>query len=542
LVVQRTARQWLAVRKTNQLRQERAALVLQSAWRRKKAQINLLYSLVHIILVQSLARRFLAKKQVEGRRKESEKNASVQRRFDVAATKIQKSWRGFWGFSHYVIVQYDITRIQALMRGKLARNAFNLKLGCAILIQATVRRFLSRKAASVKLIERSITVSRALELRERNAVKHIQFWWRIVLDWMKEKKAALIIERFFIFVKKEVDRELLQIEQKQIMKEKSRKKKQKGFKKNFPEEDWLNGPNGFAHELSKKQIRSQSAPRPRPPQKSLPIKNTCEYKGLQNGGDHGFLEYPSDFQSPPDVLHLAPSADFSMVSNITNPSVLNNFSKGFPQPAENIYKEVKARPKNEKSRRLSTEDYIKKYGGLQTAPNSSSHSRSHHFFSEDGKSKDRNRAGSPSHVQGQKKASTPRKRRDHHGKPISLSTKGHDFEMNGKAPPATPRSSTEAGGRGNRSSSRSRRSSSQRLPPVTPTRKKSASILRTATAVTECSTPVENDKVYIPARQSPGKRHGNSVMIMKTNPDFMDDRTIEEAHEIMLLGDDYGEV
>jgi len=29
---------------------------------------------------------------------------------------------------------------------------------------------------------------------------------------------------------------------------------------------------------------------------------------------------------------------------------------------------------------------------------------------------------------------------------------------------------------------------------------------------------------------------------MKTNPDFADDKTIQEAHEIMLLGADYGEV
>jgi len=88
-------------------------------------------------------------------------------------------------------------------------------------------------------------------------------------------------------------------------------------------------------------------------------------------------------------------------------------------------------------------------------------------------------------------------------------------------------------------------SSSQFLPPVTPTRKKTAAILRSATALTECSTPVENEKMYIPPRprQSTKKnRGGNAVMIMKTTPDFMDDKTIEEAHEIMLLGDDYGEV
>ena len=139
---------------------------------------------------------------------------SIQRRKDFAATTIQKSWRGFWEYSHFVIVRYETTRIQALYRGKLARDRYQLKLGCAILIQAASRRFLARKAISSKVVDGAIVAARALELRERNSAKHIQFWWRIVLDWMKEKRAALVIERFFIFVKTEVERELLKQEQK----------------------------------------------------------------------------------------------------------------------------------------------------------------------------------------------------------------------------------------------------------------------------------------------------------------------------------------
>jgi hypothetical protein len=63
LVVQRTVRQWLALRKVNDLRQEnvrkakalelqKAAIVLQSNWRRHSAQVTLLYSMVHIIIAQ----------------------------------------------------------------------------------------------------------------------------------------------------------------------------------------------------------------------------------------------------------------------------------------------------------------------------------------------------------------------------------------------------------------------------------------------------------------------------------------------------------
>jgi hypothetical protein len=44
-----------------------AAIVLQSAWRRKQAQTNLLYYLVRIIMVQSVARRYLSKEEVKSR-------------------------------------------------------------------------------------------------------------------------------------------------------------------------------------------------------------------------------------------------------------------------------------------------------------------------------------------------------------------------------------------------------------------------------------------------------------------------------------------
>jgi hypothetical protein len=60
---------------------ERAAIVLQSAWRRKQAQTNLLHSLVDIIMVQSVARRYLSKDEVQGRRNEVN-SLQIRARFD----------------------------------------------------------------------------------------------------------------------------------------------------------------------------------------------------------------------------------------------------------------------------------------------------------------------------------------------------------------------------------------------------------------------------------------------------------------------------
>jgi hypothetical protein len=60
---------------------ERAAIVLQSAWRRKQAQTNLLISLVGIIMIQSVARRYLSKDEMQGRRKEVH-SRQIKARFD----------------------------------------------------------------------------------------------------------------------------------------------------------------------------------------------------------------------------------------------------------------------------------------------------------------------------------------------------------------------------------------------------------------------------------------------------------------------------
>jgi hypothetical protein len=60
---------------------ERAAIVLQSAWRRKQAHTNLLHSLVDIIMAQSVAQRYLSKDEVQGRRNEV-KSLQIRARFD----------------------------------------------------------------------------------------------------------------------------------------------------------------------------------------------------------------------------------------------------------------------------------------------------------------------------------------------------------------------------------------------------------------------------------------------------------------------------
>lgn len=229
LVLQRSMRKWLAKKRVNSMLQERAAVKIQAQWRRQTALIGMLYDLVHIIIVQSLVRRFLARKQIPQKRMEYSRKMQHQQMLDTAATKIQTAWRGFWGYSHFIIMQYEIIRLQAIIRGRAARILFSLKLGCCIMIQSAVRRYLaSKKTYSMKLT-RATFGAEVEGLRMKVACRKVQFWWRVVIECSKEKKAALIIERFFVMVKAEVDKEI--VRQQEIERRESMKAKERQIKK-----------------------------------------------------------------------------------------------------------------------------------------------------------------------------------------------------------------------------------------------------------------------------------------------------------------------
>jgi hypothetical protein len=429
LVVQRTIRQWLAVSKAKVLRAEKAAVAIQSQWRRHKSKMTLLFTLVHIIVAQSVARRYLSRIAVQRRKKELAEVAKKEQYRDHSAMTIQKAWRGFWEFSHYIIIQYEVTRVQALIRGKLARNDYNLRLGCTIIIQATARQFLAKKAIDHKVVSEALVAASAHELRERNAAKRVQFWWRIVLDWTKEKKAALMIERFFIHVRAEVDREIMNRErQKKAKKEKRRKRKES---LNTVDEDKA---DAFAYPAESATVvsdtsRSQSAPRMRGPSMGVSIPGRdghAQNQGFRHRAssptmklvmrheDGGSRTPPiqrvdstaSSRMRPTDAVSMAPSEDVSEMSGITTPSVFPSTPPKYSQrlrpsrssrtdvtdelsleeafhdleTSQSKDNSVTAEPSQSKDNRMTTDDYIKKYG-LKTAPNRSSR-KSKHFFGE----------------------------------------------------------------------------------------------------------------------------------------------------------------
>lgn len=295
-------------------------------------------------------------------------------KLDSAATKIQTAWRGFWGYSHFIIMQYEIVRLQAIIRARASRTRFSLKLGCCIMIQSAVRRFLANRKMHKLKIARVAQAAAVEGMRMRLACQRIQFWWRVVLECNKEKSAALTIERFFLMVKSEVDKEIRRQSYIQKASKRSRRARQRDY---VGEEDddillervWLNTVDEdrvdiFACSSSQeggqqsRGQRSQSAPRlhPNPSYISEPsgegtpssrgvqhhpsspnmklvmryeddpaMRRELDMKTRQEEALRASRRYQKSKSKPPPDVTLAKSDERTEVSAITSPTV---FKKG----------------------------------------------------------------------------------------------------------------------------------------------------------------------------------------------------------------------
>ena len=263
LIVQSVIRRWIAFKKYPRLlldRQTQSAITIQRYWRGHVAHFNFLLSLVHIIIIQSVARRYMARKRYKAElvglhTKMAEKReicaTKIQKTWrgfvdysnyvvvqfeHHSATTIQKYWRGFWDYSHFVILQFEVVRIQTAYRGYIARKTFELRKEKIVTLQCFVRQILARKKFQLAKMINLFTRSRLIAFQTSVCCKRIQRWYRAFLQARKEKTAALVIERFFLLVKVEVDKEIKKRKKKQQIQR--RKKKEADDK--FLERVWLN--------------------------------------------------------------------------------------------------------------------------------------------------------------------------------------------------------------------------------------------------------------------------------------------------------------
>ncbi len=339
VMVQKTARGWLAKRRIERLKKSRqeekfynAAVTIQKVWRGYQAHMNMLFSLVHIIIAQSVIRRrmaivkfkpmlmeyraaitlqcawrmkiakrrlneeFAARKiqtavrarigrayfaqfkaaikiqcwyrcqstrrgylyfisarkiQTLWRGYDARKLADEERwireyaatmiqknwkmskvraeysahlRIKNAATAIQSQWRCFWEYSHFVILRYELIRIQAAVRGYQTRKRLKLENEMAVVIQSAARVMLAKRYCHMERLYNAVMYSAQISLKYKNSAKKIQKRIRVMHYSLREKKAALVIERFFIWVRTEVEKEIARRERIKFMKKKKKYK------------------------------------------------------------------------------------------------------------------------------------------------------------------------------------------------------------------------------------------------------------------------------------------------------------------------------
>jgi len=187
ITVQSFYRQRVAKKKAANIRkvkQNAAATMIQTRWRSYDCSMNYLHYLADILIVQSVVRRYFAKRKLQ----------------NAAAIQIQRAWRGFVAFSDYMFSVADIvivqtrarrlianrkvsllrenrrnaaaTTVQRIWRGHRDQEDYLNKFLSAVIIQSAARRFMSQK--NMKLTR---------EEQENAAATIIQRNWRCFWDF-----------------------------------------------------------------------------------------------------------------------------------------------------------------------------------------------------------------------------------------------------------------------------------------------------------------------------------------------------------------------
>lgn len=207
IVLQRVARGYLG---RSEARRVRSAITIQKTWRGFVAFADYMFKIADIVIVQTVARRWFACRRANYLRHKIEHDAATviqqwRRRMlarrEAAATLIQKVWRGlvqeadftitlyefraartiqtywrrFWKFSNYLICLDCSIRIQAVVRGFLARCRYADEQWGAVILQAAARGIVgSRRAISKKMVNAQVLNSNDIGSLESMAATVIQ--------------------------------------------------------------------------------------------------------------------------------------------------------------------------------------------------------------------------------------------------------------------------------------------------------------------------------------------------------------------------------
>ena len=212
----------------------KAAIVIQASYRGYRQFVLHVMTTFSAIQIQSVTRGYLAKchrtrlKQEVPVARHASATAIVSNpqehiflRENAAATAIQTCFRGYQVFVRYVITQYFIIKIQAVVRGYQARRLLK-QLKRVDKKQLKDRKIQKNRQLASLFTRHRNKVGRAasgsswaggLSLSSSKSKSRISSYQD--MQKQREKKAALVIERFFINIKAEIELEMRQLEQHQ---------------------------------------------------------------------------------------------------------------------------------------------------------------------------------------------------------------------------------------------------------------------------------------------------------------------------------------
>ena len=213
-----------------------AASLIQSAWRGFVSYTDYIFTISDIISAQKMARGYMARKKYSGTIKSLTAQALLKRR---AATSIQKSIRGFTARQRYWYTLGCTMQIQRWMRGQLVILQLRREATARLTLQSFARQCLGRQEylqrkfifmliSTAEQNKIGKTASGSIRSRSRSQRG----------DDKKREEAARVIQRFFLMVKREVDR-MVRDKKKRRQRKKKKQNRSDRLEDNFLEDAWI---------------------------------------------------------------------------------------------------------------------------------------------------------------------------------------------------------------------------------------------------------------------------------------------------------------
>ncbi|OEU15173.1 hypothetical protein FRACYDRAFT_261552 [Fragilariopsis cylindrus CCMP1102] len=183
-----------------------AASLIQNSWRGFVAYTDFVFTLSDIVAAQRIARGYLTRKKYSTIirsnivRKKNELNGSIL---------IQKICRGFQARQNYWYTLGCTMQIQSWWRGQLVSRIIKKNDKAILMLQCFARRCLARQEYMQRRFVFLLIQTAEAERSKKIKALRLQEEVREDMEEIQQDAAARIIQRFFLFVKHEVDQLLL---------------------------------------------------------------------------------------------------------------------------------------------------------------------------------------------------------------------------------------------------------------------------------------------------------------------------------------------